>query len=144
MKTGTPLQRSLMWSVAILAIFLLYLILADTPSNEWDRMPVERRDEPDGLARVEVLRQEGLTLQRNWVADSPGRIQIVDGVPVLGGQPVPLDVLRSTLDGMVQRRLLTAAIVVATPETPTHWVHAVVEECRKSRVSVVYIAYVES
>lgn len=144
MKAGTQLQRSLTWSVAILAVFCLYLYFAYAPSRDLDRMPVERREEPDGLARVEILRQEGRTLQRDWVADSPGRIQIVDGQPVLGGQPVPLDLLRDTLDGMVRRRLLTAAIVVATKETPTHQVHAIVEECRKSRVRVVYIAYLES
>ncbi|MFO1451807.1 MAG: hypothetical protein U1F61_26830 [Opitutaceae bacterium] len=144
MKAGTQLQRSLAWSVAILGAFIMYLTFTYAPSGDFDRMPVESREEPDRLARVEILRQDGLTLQRDWVAGSPGRIQIVDDQPVLGGQPVALDLLRDTLDGMVRRRLLTAAIVVATSETPTHQVHAIVEECRKSRVRVVYIAYLES
>lgn len=97
------------------------------------------RKEP--LAPIELLRRPAPFSKSEWNIDKPGKITLEDGRVLVGGEPVPIELLRDYVDSLVTRGAIDAVVVMTSKDTPMSEVMPVVDECRLTKVRTVYIAH---
>jgi len=99
------------------------------------------RNEGGGTAPVRIWEEVGPQAAAYWRQNLPSKIVMDSGKILVGGKPVPLELLRDYLDSMVSKGAIDYVVIFTSEELSFHDVYDVIDTCRKSQVSTVFISH---
>jgi len=94
-----------------------------------------------GTASVRLWDEVGPQAAAYWRQNLPSKIVLDAGRILVGGHTVPLELLCDYLDSMVEKGVIDYVVVFTSKEVGYHEVYEVVDACRRSRVSTVFISH---